>query len=350
MKRNEVLSTTVTSHRLMPGSVFNGRYTIHRVLGQGAMGIVYEATDQRSGQACALKLMNRDLAADASFVARFQSEALVGERIQSPHIARVFDSGWSQAPKSQPYFAMELLTGINLEQRLAQQPVLPTAEAVHLVKELFRALAKAHEAAVVHRDLKPENLFLCQATSPGQRTELKVLDFGVAKVVRETTHGGTAPGLGTPLWTAPEQGKEGQIIKPAADVWALGLLTFRLLCGKVYWRGASAKGATAFDLAVEMLREPLAPASVRSRELGAKQLGPAFDSWFAQAVNREASQRFADAGQAEAALLPILASLPTSAQEASPIASPWRRRWLPLLLLAGLLLILGLFGLSRLID
>jgi ferric-dicitrate binding protein FerR (iron transport regulator) len=87
---------------------------------------------------------------------------------------------------------------------------------------------------------------------------------------------------------------------------------------------------------------------VRCRELGAKQLGPAFDGWFAKAVNREASQRFANAGQAEAALLPILAALPDS--EPAPTTSPGRRRWLPLLLLAGLLLILGLFGLSRLID
>ena len=97
---------------------------------------------------------------------------------------------------------------------------------------------------------------------------MKILDFGIAKVVKETTHSGTAAGLGTPLWTAPEQSREGQIIRPAADVWALGLLAFRILVGKDYWRTANDPSSSPFDVAVELVKPPLVAGSTRISELG----------------------------------------------------------------------------------
>lgn len=315
----------MATRRLAPGSVFNERYAILRVVGQGAMGIVYAATDLENGRACALKLMSKDLSHEPKFVERFQSESTVGQRIEGPHVAAVFDAGFSRADPAQPYFAMELLEGENLEQHLARFPD-GSPHAEHVVRSLFRAIASAHAASVVHRDLKPENLFLAAPGEAGAPPLLKVLDFGVAKIVRETTHGGTAPGLGTPLWTAPEQGKEGQTIKPTADVWAIGLLAYRLLAGKTFWRNAHTKG-TAFDLAVEMLREPLPLASARSREIGARDLGPAFDAWFRKAVHRDPEARFATAGDAEAALAPILDGLAGGGPEtgaSAPLARPER--------------------------
>jgi serine/threonine protein kinase len=306
----------------MPGSVFHDRYEVVRVVGQGAMGIVYEVRDRRTGRAAALKLMNQELASEARFVERFEAEAQLGQRVRSPHVAEVFDSGWTDGPVRQPFFAMELLSGETLEARLAREE-LSRALGVEVVRQLFRALSAAHRAAIVHRDLKPENLFLCD--SEDGRVLLKVLDFGVAKVLRETTAGGTAPGLGTPLWTAPEQGKEGQTIRPAADVWALGLLTFRILVGAVYWRSSNQRGATAFDLAVEMLRAPIAPPSQRAAELGRPGLGPGFDAWFLRAVDRDPAARFGDAGEAERALEPILAAL-TGATPSSPPPERHRAR------------------------
>jgi serine/threonine protein kinase len=325
----------------MPGAVFHGRYEVVRVVGQGAMGIVYEVRDLQTGRAAALKLMNQELASEPRFVARFESEAQVGQRIRSRHVAEVFDSGWTEGPVRQPFFAMERLAGETLEARLARE-ALPSALAVEIVRQLFGAIAAAHRAGIVHRDLKPENLFLCDSADG---TVLKVLDFGVAKVLRETTQGGTAPGLGAPLWTAPEQGKEGQKITPTADVWALGLLAFRLLVGATYWRSANERGATAFDLAVEMLRAPIAPPSRRAAELGRAALGPTFDAWFLRAVHRDPQARFVDAGEAEKALEPVLQEL---AGGGPSVLRPGRRVWIGVLsLLAGMLLLALLAWLAR---
>ena len=340
-------SDRMATRRLMPGSVFNARYDVVRMVGQGAMGAVYEAIDKETGRACALKLMSKDLSHEPRFIQRFQAESKVGQTIQGPHVANVFDAGFSVEDPAQPFFAMELLQGENLEQHLARHDGRPP-HAFHLVRSICCAIANAHEANVVHRDLKPENLFLAAPPVEGGPPLLKVLDFGVAKIVRETTQGGTSPGLGAPLWTAPEQGKEGQIIKPSADVWALGLLAYRLLAGKIFWRNAHNKG-TAFDLAVEMLRENLPRASERSRELGAVDLGPAFDWWFSRAVDRDPSKRFPTAGDAERELAPILDALEhapvgTRLAPTSPLAEqvkPQRSPRIFFAMVGALLLFLG---------
>ncbi len=290
------------------------------------MGSVYRAIDTEKGETRALKVMSGELASSPEFVERFLLEAKIGETIASEHVVRVFDSGVDDKTKL-PFFAMEMLAGEDLHRMLERGHEMAPELSRRLLAQLFAAMRAAHAANVVHRDLKPENLFVVDPYDPARRPSLKVLDFGVAKVVRETTAGGTAPGLGTPLWAAPEQGKEGQIIKPSSDVWALGLLTYRLLAGRVFWRGASNRAANAFELAVEMLREPIPPASERSRVIGARDLGPAFDAWFARAVDRDPAKRFGDAGEAWDALEPILEVGPESrgTSVARPLASSGRR-------------------------
>jgi len=342
--------------RLLAGETFAGRYRVEGFLGQGAMGSVYRAVEIGTGEPRALKVMSADIANAPDFLERFLLEAKIGERIASDHVVRVFDSG-SDDKSRLPYLAMELLEGTDLHRMIEGGAVLHADLGRELVAQLFQAMRAAHAANVVHRDLKPENLFLVTSTS-GPPT-LKVLDFGVAKVVRETTAGGTAPGLGTPLWAAPEQGKEGQNIRPSADVWALGLLTYRLLAGKIFWKGATAKTSNAFDLAIEMLREPIPLASERSREIGARDLGPLFDAWFARAVDRDPTRRHRDAGEAWAALEAAwrgdatepetaergsAANLASTAAASPTSASPSSRRALVALGLALVLaLVLGLW-------
>jgi eukaryotic-like serine/threonine-protein kinase len=317
------------AHRLREGETFAERYETLGFLGQGAMGSVYRVCDQRTDAVVALKVMNGELASSPDFVDRFLLEAKIGERIASDLVVRVLESGVDAKTKL-PYFAMEMLEGEDLHHRLESGPELERADAVRLLRDLYSAMAAAHDAGVVHRDLKPENLFLVRA--PDGPPGLKVLDFGVAKLVRETTNSGTAPGLGTPLWAAPEQGSESQQIRASSDVWALGLLTYRLLARRLFWRGANAARANAFDLAVEMLREPIPLASERSRELGAPDLGEAFDRWFERAVHREPAQRFADARAAWAAFEPVLAP-PGGRTAASSEAHP-ARAWLAVTSLA----------------
>ncbi|HVY48553.1 MAG TPA: serine/threonine-protein kinase [Minicystis sp.] len=291
-------------HRLMPGAEFAGRYRVDAVIGQGTMGAVYRVREKAGGEVRALKVMKADLLTDdPKFPARFEQEARISERIKSPQVVTVFDSG-VDAATGLPWLAMELLEGRTLDAYLAEAPRPPPEVARDLLDQLFAGAAAAHAANVVHRDLKPENVFL--VGEPGAFV-VKILDFGIAKVVRESTLAGTTPGLGTPLWTAPEQTREGQVIRPAADVWALGLLTFRLLTGKAYWRAANDPKSSAFDVAVELVRAPLVAASERARELGVEDaLPPGFDAWFARAVVRDPDARFANAAEAHAALAPLV--------------------------------------------
>ncbi len=285
--------------RLLPGAVFAETYRVEAIIAQGTMGAVYRVTE-RGGAQRALKIMKPDLLEDPKFLERFAQEAEIAKRIQSPHVVATFASG--QDPESKlPWLVMELLEGRTLDAYLKETPFPPLAIARRILDQLFGAAAAAHAANIVHRDLKPENVFL---GGPVDAPFVKILDFGIAKVVKESTHSGTVAGLGTPLWTAPEQSREDQIIKPAADVWALGLLTFRLLVGKQYWRTANDPSSSPFDVAVELVKAPLVAASTRIVELGspANAVPPGFDAWFARAVVRDPAARFKDASEAHAAL------------------------------------------------
>jgi serine/threonine-protein kinase len=291
------------AHRLQPDAVVGGRYVVRRLLGQGSMGSVYLVEETATRTPRALKLMSPDLAEDTSFLARFAREAQVGKAIKSDHVVRVLATG-VEPKHGLPWLVMEYLEGEDLARWLDARPPLDRAAAVAILAQLFDAVGAAHDAAVVHRDLRPDNVFV--STREG-RPFLKVIDFGVAKVVREASLGATAPGLGAPLWAAPEQGARGGI-KPSADVWSLGLLAFRLLGGAMFWKSAHVEGASPMDLAIELLRAPIPPASVRAREIGvADRLPAGFDAWFARAVVRDREQRFPNARAAWAALAPLFA-------------------------------------------
>jgi serine/threonine protein kinase len=171
-----------------------------------------------------------------------------------------------------------------------------------VIEQLLRAVAAAHAAGVVHRDLKPGNVLVVQGgwKDPLARGAplVKVLDFGVAKWLHSATAIHTREGLGTPSWTAPEQGQVGHRPALNADVWSLGLMVFWLLTGRQYWLAAGEGGSIA-ELALELMRRPIVPASERAQVLGVSDLLPAgFDSWFARCVCREPDRRFADAGSA----------------------------------------------------
>lgn len=299
-----------------PGSVFAGYRVIER-LGQGSMGSVYLVDD--GGERRALKVMSADLSTDPKLVERFVLEARVSSAIASEHVTRVLASGVEESKKL-PYYVMELLEGQDLGRRLEEGPAF-SIEDTHLVlAQLFDAIGAAHDASIIHRDLKPANVFV--ATREG-RPFVKVLDFGVAKIYREITLGMTAPGLGTPLWTAPEQAKKGAIT-PSADIWALGLITFRLLTGKMFWRTTHDPRASQYDVAFELLRGPIPKASERAQAIGGAALPEGFDAWFERTVARDREARYASGRAAWADLAPILAA-PSVATPATPAPSAGER-------------------------
>jgi serine/threonine-protein kinase len=187
-----------------------------------------------------------------------------------------------------PILVMELLDGRDLGTELKRRGAIPAGEVVLYLRQVARALDKAHALGIIHRDLKPANLYLTQRDDGTPL--VKILDFGIAKladgVSGELTQDGTI--FGTPWYMSPEQAR-GQASKvgPSIDLWALGLIAFRLLTGRNYW---TAEGMAA--LIGQIVYDPMPPPSQM-----APHLGPRFDEWFARACNREVELRFTSASE-----------------------------------------------------
>lgn len=242
-------------------------------------------------------------------VERLLAEARVTSRIASDHIVQVIDAGVDRQ-SGDVFVVMELLRGMTLDERVLQHGALPGEEVAEYMRQIAVGLDRAHghvdragrPTPIVHRDLKPSNIFVT-ARDDGQPL-LKILDFGAAKVLSQTTK---ASGLirGTPLFMASEQAL-GEPSSPVTDIWAFGLIAFYLLTGHSYWLTAQRDGSED-QLFAEILMLPLASASQRARELGLSvQLAPQFDRWFSRCVNRVTTQRFGSAGLAAGELLRLL--------------------------------------------
>ncbi|MDI1482231.1 serine/threonine-protein kinase [Polyangium sp. y55x31] len=213
-----------------PGTVLAGKYVVESVLGQGGMGIVLQARHQRTEQAVAIKLLRPDARALPDVTARFEREARAAARIQGPHVVRVYDV--DNLPDGSPMMVMELLQGWDLGQELAIRGPLPYPEAVGHVLAACEALAQAHRMGVVHRDIKPGNLYLCQE---GQRRVVKVLDFGISKVLDKRDNAAqtaTTAAFGTPQYMSPEQVRSTKNVDGRADIWSLGVVLYELLGGR----------------------------------------------------------------------------------------------------------------------
>jgi serine/threonine protein kinase len=287
----------MAAFNLTPGQVFADKYRVVRPLAAGGMGAVYVVEQLSTGKQRALKLMLPTAVADGE--RRFEQEARTSSLIPSEHVVDVIDAGVEQGT-GVPWLAMELLSGESLDAYLTKRSYLPPQEAFEILEQLCHALIAAHEIGVVHRDLKPDNLFLAQSRV-GAGFLVKVLDFGLAKVVDPNSRNTVA--MGTPFWMAPEQSQADAPISQAADVWALGLIAFKTLTGAYYWR--SIEGALQ-QFYRELLIDPMEPASVRARAVGGVEPPPGFDDWFARAVARNPEERFQHARDAWLELAPVL--------------------------------------------
>ncbi len=293
---------------LTPGQIFAERYRIERYLARGGYGAVYVAEQLATELRVAIKVLWPQILASDDAVDKFKLEARVASRINSEYIVRVFDAGLD-APSNMPFLVMELLQGQDLERLVLANGPLPPERAIIYLSHVAAALDKAHAYVdrdgsarpIVHRDLKPENLFLTHREDGVP--VVKVLDFGIAKVVGSTTDVSREM-KGTPLFMAFEQ-IAGQTISSKTDVWALGLIAFYLMTGAHYWNATRLQETSLTALFGEVLSLPLASPSARLAQINRPPLPPAFDNWFFGCVNRDANQRFATAGQAIAALADI---------------------------------------------
>jgi len=269
------------------------------------MGTVYVVEQTSTHKERALKVMQPQLLADAKMRERFVREAQIASSIPSEHVVEVVDAG---IDGEIPWIAMELLQGETLAALLARRGHLDAKTVRQIFAQLCHAVGAAHALSppVVHRDLKPENIFLAASRREGASFDVKVLDFGIAKIASEAQTRSTAA-MGTPYFMPPEQMVPGKSIAPASDVWALGLLAFRVLTGRHFWKTAEAEASNPVMLVNEVSSLPIPAASERARELGVEDRLPRdFDSWFARCVMRDPASRFRDATAARAALEPLL--------------------------------------------
>lgn len=298
------------------------RYEPTRLLASGGMGQVFEANDTKEHRLVALKLMHARLIGDREARARFALEAKLTARLCSPHIAVVLDAGVDD-DTDLPFIVMEKLIGEDLAARLRRGPLLAD-EVIELLEHAAHALDRTMAAGIVHRDLKPSNLFLAQ--SPDGTTSLKVLDFGVSKVMEDAS--GSLPttrAVGTPLYMAPEQLEGCGDIDGRADLYALGHLAFTMLTGQPYYQRVLDEGANTYALLLRIKDGDPVPASERAREVGVA-LPSAFDVWFARATARDRRDRFDTASDQIAALKVVFKE--TARRSLSHVHRSLRSPWL----------------------
>jgi serine/threonine protein kinase len=210
-------------------------YIIKEQIGTGGMGIVYRAVQPLIGKQVAIKVLKSEFAGTSELVQRLLVEARVVNAIQHRGIIDIF--GFGELPDGRPYMVMELLQGISLDVFIRKHRPISATETVGILDEILAALGAAHRAGVIHRDLKPGNVFLVQGAD-GART-IKLLDFGIAKMAesrlpRPLTAEGNV--LGTPAFMSPEQVR-GEKLTGAADLYAVGVIAFQMLTGRLPFSG-----------------------------------------------------------------------------------------------------------------
>jgi eukaryotic-like serine/threonine-protein kinase len=301
-----------------PGDTVLGKYEIVRVLGRGGMGIVLEARQVERGQNVAIKFLLPEHATSREGMARFEREAGTVATLTTPHVTKIIDVDVDPAT-SLPFIVMELLVGHDLAEELRQRTTVPFPEAVDWILQACAALHEAHALGIVHRDIKPSNLFL----TAGQRPVLKVMDFGISKLLggdssELTTSNQT---IGTPAYMSPEQLLSVRSIDGRTDVWALGVVLYRALSGHLPFAAD-----TPAALAVAIATKAPAPLSELALQLPAPLVATVM-----RTLERDVARRPEGVRELARLLQPFGTGrlAPRSAGEAAPTParSTW---WIPL--------------------
>ncbi len=272
-----------------------GKYEVLRLIGRGGMGSVWEGRHASLGTRVAIKFIDQEYADSKEAQSRFVTEARAAAKLESRHAIHIFDHGVTD--DGRPYMVMELLVGEPLDKRLERLARISLQDTARILGQVCRALQRAHASGIIHRDLKPENIFLVRA--PDDDDEIaKVLDFGIAKIKAAPGEKGltsstkTGAVLGTPYYMAPEQARGLRTIDTRADLWSLGVIAYKCVTGVLPFDGESVG-----DLLVKICTAPPPTPS-----LTMPGLPPAFDAWFARALEREPERRFQTATELADAL------------------------------------------------
>jgi serine/threonine-protein kinase len=279
--QSTAVAHAVDPDALKPGTVA-GAYVLKKELASGGGGTVYEAQHRLLGRRAAVKVLRRELAASPQMVARFLREALAVNMIKHPNIVDIYEFG--ELPDGRPFYVMELLEGIDLRSLLNERGRFSPAEVLEILEPVCSALQAAHEQGIVHRDLKASNILIM---NQGDRRVVKLLDFGIAKLMHPDAGeaGLTVVGtrLGTSYTMAPEQIR-GDAVDPRTDIYALGVVLYHLVTGQYPFRAE-----TMTD--IERLHLEAPP----PRPSQAAAVPPALDAVVLRSMEKVADRRFPSA-------------------------------------------------------
>ena len=288
-----------------PGDMLAGKYQLIRKLGEGGMGVVYEAMHTRIQQRVAIKMLLPEVLELPEVVPRFEREARAAGKLRSDNTARVLDVDLSE--NGLPYMVMEYLDGVDLGHMLEKQGALPITDAVDYVLQACNAMAEAHAEGVIHRDLKPSNLFV---TNAGRK--VKVLDFGISKLEndKEARVTATQAVVGTPLYMSPEQVRSAKHVDARTDIWSLGIILYELVTGRTPFEGSTTAAAAAI-----CIDNPPPIAQFR------QGVPPDLEHAILVALQKEPSARFANVQLLAQAIAPF-GSGAIVAPDTAPVAFP----------------------------
>ncbi len=296
--------------KALVGKQVAGRFTVKRFLGEGGMATVYVAEQDAEPREVALKIMNAELTNDRTFVRRFEREAKASSRVKHPCSVQIIDYGVADGLS---YIAMELLVGDDLYVLLEREGSLTQARAVRILIDVCDALMVAHELGIVHRDLKPENIMVIADPSHANGERVKVLDFGIAKLLAAdaiaeeqndeldpasaVTRAGTF--IGTPAYMSPEQCAL-LPVDTRADIYTCGVLLFQLVTGQLPFEGQTPLHTATLHLH----QPPPAPSSL------APGLDPRLDALILKALAKRPAERHQTARHLGASLRKLLPEIP----------------------------------------
>ncbi|MFO0676692.1 MAG: serine/threonine-protein kinase, partial [Polyangiaceae bacterium] len=276
--------------------VLADRYEVLALLGCGGMGCVYRVRDRALDEVVALKMLRKELVTDASIVERFRQEVKLARRVTHENIARVFDIGECRGEK---FLTMEYVEGPCLAELVTAGEIIVPRRAIAIARAVASGLAAAHKVGVIHRDLKPENILL------GHDGRIVVADFGIARLLESRggmAHTSDSP-VGTPAYMAPEQVEGAADVDARADIYALGVVLFEMLAGRLPF-----DGATPTAMAMQrLLRDPPHLRSVRP------DLPGALSDLVFRAMARSRVDRTASADELEAGLHAVAHMVPDAA-------------------------------------
>jgi serine/threonine protein kinase len=268
----------VDADALKPGTLC-GAYVLKKELASGGGGTVYEASHRILGRKAAVKVLRRQLASSPQMVARFVQEARAVNMIKHPSIVDIFE--FDDLPDGRPFYVMELLDGIDLRSILNERGRFPPAEVLEILEPVCSALQAAHDLGIVHRDLKASNIFIANV---GGARVVKLLDFGIAKLLHPDAGEGGLTVVGTRLGTsytmAPEQIR-GDGVDARTDIYALGVVLFHLLTGQYPFRA---------ETMTEIERQHLEAPAPRPSQ--AAPVSPALDAVVLRCMEKAADRRF----------------------------------------------------------